>query len=310
MTQFPLPIDTVLGLDVAQNTIALHDLGTGTTRTLPNQIEALRAGLLPFRDRQLAVCEATGGHETQLLLVLTELGVPVHRADGGKIHAFSRSLHLAKTDRLDARTLALYGRERGATLSRWVPQPRDQRALASLVRRRADLVLARKIERTRAKAPGAASIAQSLERFITFLDKEIAQLEQAIAGIIDTAPTLRRRYQVLVGMPGIGPKGAAAVLALMPELGLLSRRQAAALAGVAPHPDQTGTTRNRGRTKGGRRELKPTLFIAALTAVRGKNPFARFYQNLLSAGKPKRLALAAVMRKIIVIANAKIKQLT
>ena len=118
MTQFSLPIDTVLGLDVAQDTIALHDLTTGKTLTLINQPEALRAGLLPFRDRQLAVCEATGGHEAKLLAVLSELSIPVHRADGGKINAFSRSLHLAKTDRLDAKTLALYGRERGATLSR------------------------------------------------------------------------------------------------------------------------------------------------------------------------------------------------
>lgn len=310
MTQFPLPIDTVLGLDVAQDTIVLHDLTTGKTLTLINQSEALRTGLFPFRDRQLAVCEATGGHEAKLLAVLSELSMPVHRADGGKINAFSRSLHLAKTDRLDARTLALYGRERGSTLSRWAPQPSHLRALTSLVRRRADLVETRKVERTRTKAPGAQDIAQSLERFLVFLDKEIADIEQAITKIIETAPRLKQRYAVLIGMPGIGPKVAATILALMPELGALSRRQAAALAGVAPHPDQTGTTRNKARTKGGRRALKPTLFIAALTALRGDNDLARFYKRLISAGKPKRLAISAVMRKIIVIANAKLNQLT
>lgn len=310
MTQFPLPIETVLGLDVAQKTIALYDLFTGKTQILLNQIEAIRACLLPLKGRQLAVCEATGGHEAKLLAVLGELGIPVHRADGAKVSAFSRSLRLAKTDQIDAQNLALYGRERGTTLSRWVPPPAEQTWLTTLVRRRADLVETRKIERTRAKAPGAQDIAPSIERLQAFLDKEIEDIEQEIEKIIETADRLKQRYQVLVGMPGIGPKVAAAMLALIPELGSISRRQAASLAGVAPHPDQTGTTRNRGRTKGGRRVLKPALFIAALTAVRGDNVMAKFYKRLIGTGKPKRLALCAVMRKIVVIANARLAQLT
>lgn len=310
MTHFPLPIETVLGLDVAQNTVTLHDLASGQTLTLDNQPDALLAGLAPFSDRQLAVCEATGGHEAVLLVVLAELGIAAHRADGGRINAFARSLHRAKTDRLDARTLALYGRERGANLPRWKPQANAQSILTSLVRRRADLVEMRKIERTRAKAPGAKHIAPSIERVLAALDAEIADIEQAIARTIEAAPDLSKRNTTLMGIPGIGPKVAAAMLALMPELGALSRRQAAALAGVAPHPDQTGTTRNRATTKGGRRVLKPFLFIAALTAVRGDNRLALFYKRLISAAKPKRLALTAVMRKIVVIANARIAQLT
>jgi transposase len=220
------------------------------------------------------------------LSVLLEIGVPAHRADGGKISAFARSLQWAKTDRLDARTLALYGRERGATLRRWTPPAADQQELTALVRRRADLVAARKVERTRAKAPGAEAVAASLARMLAFLDGEIKQIAARIANLI-----------------------AASLLALLPEMGQLSRRKAAALAGVAPHPDQTGTTRNRGRTRGGRRELRPVLFIAALTAVRGDNRFAKFYNHLLAKGKAKRLALLAVMRKLVVIANARLSEL-
>jgi transposase len=310
MTQFLFSFETVLGLDVAQDTITFHDLSSGRTETLANQADVLRTNLRAYKDRQLAVCEATGGHEAVLLSILSELGIPVHRADGGKINAFARSLHLAKTDRLDARTLALYGRERGANLTRWAPPSDQQRILTSLVRRRADLVEARKIERTRAKAPTARDIAPSIERLLAFLDQEIEDIEAEIERIIKTTPTLQQRNQVLLGIPGIGARVGAALLALLPELGTLSRRTAAALAGVAPHPNQTGTTRNKARTKGGRRPLKPFLFIAALTAVRGNNPLATFYKHLLDKGKPKRLAIVAVMRKIVVIANARIAQLT
>jgi transposase len=309
MPQLPAPIETVLGLDVAQDSVTLHDLVTGRTVTVANTGEALLAALEPLRQRALAVCEATGGHETVLLGVLLALAIPAHRADGAKISAFARSLHLAKTDRRDARTLALYGRERGAGLAHWTPPPAHQAALTALVRRRADLVAARKAERARTTAPGAAAIAASLARSLAFLDAEIAGLETAIAELIAATPQLERRQSVLTGLPGIGKTVAASLLALLPELGRLSRRQAAALAGVAPHPDQTGTTRNRGRTIGGRRVLRPVLFLAALTAVRGDNSLSHFYKRLVAAGKPKRLALVAVMRKLVVIANARIADL-
>lgn len=308
MTHLPVPIEAVLGLDVAQESVTLHDLASGQTLTVANSHAALTAALEPFGERQLAVCEATGGHEAVLLCVLRELAIPAHRADGGRISAFARSLHMAKTDRLDARTLALYGRERGATLPRWSPPDPCLRQLTALVRRRADLVAARKVERTRARAPGAAAVAGSLTRTLAFLDTEIGDIETAINDLIAQTPELTRRRAVLVRMPGIGNTIAATLIALMPEMGHISRRQAAALAGVAPHPDQTGTTRNKARTKGGRRDIRPLLFIAALTAVRGQNTFATFYNRLRAAGKPKRLALLAVMRKITVVANARLAQ--
>jgi transposase len=323
MSQLPVPIEAVLGLDVAQHSVTLHDLASGRTLTVANTHAALTAALRPFRDHQLAVCEATGGHEAVLLGVLFDLAIPAHRADGGRISAFARSLHMAKhmakTDRLDARTLAIYGRERGAGLARWAPPAAYQQELTALVRRRAELVETRKSERTRAKAPGirapgikapgAKAIAASLERALAFLNEDIHRLEAAIAELIATTPELARRNQVLRGLPGIGSTVAATLLALLPELGHLCRRKAAALAGVAPHPDQTGTTRNRGHTKGGRRPLRSVLFIAALAAVRGDNRFASFYTRLLANGKSKRLALVAVIRKLVVIANARLAEI-
>jgi transposase len=309
MTQFPARIEAVVGADVAQDTVTVHDLVSARTLTVPNTAQALTDLLTPWRERALVVCEATGGHEATLLGVLHDLAIPAHRVDGAKAAAFARSLRLAKTDRLDARMLAVYGRERGAGLPRWRPSPEHQVTLAAFVRRRSDLVAQRQAERVRAKAPGAGTVADSLSRSLAFLEEEITRIEAEIVALIETTPELERRRAVLRDLPGVGPTVAATLLALLPELGQVPRRAIAALAGVAPHPDQTGTSRDVRRTRGGRRELRPVLFVAALTAVRGDNDLRTFYRHLVAAGKPKRLALVAVMRKIVVIANARLAEL-
>jgi transposase len=301
-------IESVLGLDVAKETVTLHDRLTGQTTTVANTPQALLEVLAPFRDRQLAVCEATGGHEDQLMAVLAGLGIPAHRGDGGRISAFARSLRRAKTDRLDAIMLAQYGAERGESLQRHAPSRDEQAQLAALVHRRIDLVEARKIERTRAKAPRAGLVEATFARAIAFLDEEIARIDAAIKALFAMAKDLARRKDILETIPGIAHNIASTLVALMPELGSASRRRAASLAAVAPHPRDSGTTSQARRTTGGRRMLRPILFIAALTAVRGKNTLAAFFQKLVAKGKPKRLALVAVMRKIVIIANARLAQ--
>jgi transposase len=299
-------IESVIGLDVAQKTVTLHDGQTGATITVDNTLEALLDALAPFRDRQLAVCEATGGHEDKLLAALVSLAIPTHRGDGGKISTFAHSLGRAKTDRIDARMLALYGAERGAGLSRYAPKRENHARLAAFVNRRIELVEMRKVERTRAKAPRASLADGSFDRAIGLLDEEIARVDAVIEAHLNADDALKTRKATLETIPGIAHVTAATLLALMPELGRISRRRAASLAAVAPHPRDSGTTHLRRKTTGGRRALRPILFIAALTATRGDNKLAHFFKRLVQAGKPKRLALVAVMRKIIVIANARL----
>lgn len=303
----PTPrIESAIGFDASQETVTLHDRLSGQTLTVENAFAPLHAAIEPFKDRELAVCEATGGHEDALLAALFAHGVPTHRGDGGKISAFARSLGRAKTDRIDARMLARYGAERGDSLQRHVPPQENQLRLTALVRRRMELVEARKIERTRAKAPRAGLIEASLARAIAFLDQEIETIDAQIASLCQASPETARRKAVLEAIPGIGHVTAATLLGLIPELGLISRRRAAALAAVAPHPRDSGATSKPRTTTGGRRPLRPVLFIAALAAVRGDNRFAAFYRKLVAIGKPKRLALVAVMRKIVVVANARL----
>jgi transposase len=301
-------IESVIGLDIARDTVTLHDLPTGCTITVANTHKTLLAALTPLKDRALAVCEATGGHEDTALAVLVQLAIPVHRGDGGKISAFARSLGRAKTDRLDAAVLARYGRERGAELPRWTPPSDEQSQFVALVRRRADLVDARKIERTRARAPRAGRMVASFSRAIAFLDGEIKQIEQEIAGLLAQSPAIAGRMAVLRTLPGVGKTVAAAMIAFLPELGAISRRRIASLAALAPHPRDSGTIARHRKTSGGRRALRPILFLAALTAARGQNKLADFYRKLLARGKPKRIALVATMRKIVVIANARLAQ--
>jgi transposase len=291
-------IQSVLGLDVAQDSVTVHDSGTGRTVTVPNEAAALRALLATVPACRLAVCEATGGHEDVVLAVLDELGLPAHRADAAKVKAYIGSFgKRAKTDAIDARWLARYGLDRGARLPRWTPPAAAQQTLKALVARRADLVAMRVQEKNRLQAP----------RTRADLTRRIATLDAAIEACLNADRRLAARAATLRTVPGIGPVLAATLQAIMPELGRLNRRQAASLAGCAPHPRQSGTRNAYRATRGGRRQLRPLLFVAALVAARPQSPLATTYQALINAGKAKRLALTAIMRKIIVIANARLR---
>lgn len=308
MTSSVPEIQTALGLDVSQDCVTLFDSLTGRTMTIANEAAALRAALEPLRRRDLALCEATGGHEDRLLCVLHSLGITAHRADAAKVKAYIRSFgKRAKTDAIDACWLARYAIDRGARLTPWQPPSACQIRIESLVARRLDLVAIKSQELNRLKAPRGHLLQDDIAGHIAQLDERITAIEQQIEAVIDQHHHLAKRAQALRSIPGIGPVLAPLLIATMPELGRLNRKQAASLAGCAPHPKDSGKLNAYRRSAGGRRQIRPALFIAALTAARGKNPLADFYKTLLCAGKPKRLALAALMRKIITIANARIR---
>jgi transposase len=307
-------IDPVLGVDVARETVLLHDLLTGAAETIPNRYETLVERLEPYADRLLAVCEATGGYEDDLLRALCALGVPVHRADPSKVSHFARSLGRAKTDAIDARMLAIYGRDRFEALPRWTPAPHSRQALARLVARRSQLVRIRQGERTRSAGPRGPHgddpvLAASFAGLACVLADQIAALDEAIRRLLRDCPALQARMRVLRSVPGVGEVTAAALLAAMPELGALPRRQAASLAGCAPHPRQSGRKDARRTTAGGRRQIKALVFVAAMSAARGDNRLAHVFKRLVENGKSKRCAYTAVARKIIVIANARLAEL-
>jgi transposase len=297
-----------VGCDVGKAEIVVFDSQTGRTVSLPNERRALAAFAAGLDTTGLVICEATGGYEAALLDALVSAGRAVHRADARKVKAFIRSFGtLGKSDGIDARALAQYGRERHDRLPRWQPRERHRDQLHLLVTARRELVRQRVACRNRLQAPGMAPIEPRLQRILATLDAEIAGLDADIATLIETSKPLARTVKVLRSIAGIGPATAAQLVALMPELGTLGRRQAAALAGLAPHPKQSGTNDAYRRTRGGRPDVKHALFMAGLTAARYNPTLSAFYKRLCANGKKPIVALVAVMRKLLVIANAKIR---
>jgi transposase len=308
MNTLTIPV-RFIGCDVGKAEIVVFDSGDGQTTRLPNAGEALAAFAATLDETSLVICEATGGYEALLLDAIVTAGHAVHRADARKVKAFIRSFGtLGKSDAIDARALAQYGRERHERLARWIPRERARDQLHLLVMTRRELVQQRVACNNRQQAPGAAPVAERLGRLLALLDAEIAGIEADIEALIKAHEPLARTNAVLCAIKGIGRVTAMQLIALMPELGTITRRQAAALAGLAPHPRQSGNLDGYRRTRGGRPEIKQTLFMASMAAARHNPELRAFYQRLRSNGKKPLVALTAVMRKIITIANARVRQ--
>lgn len=297
-----------IGADVGKAQIVLHDTRDNARRTLPNTPKALAAFAAELDASCLVVCEATGGYEDALLAALLAVGCPAHRADARKVKAFIRSYGtLAKTDALDARALASYGQERHASLARWQTPDPARELLQTLVLTRADLVAQRTANSNRLAAPGSAPVQAYLETIVTALSEQIRAIDEAMRRTLREAASLARAKTALTSIPGIGDTTAIVLLALMPELGRIDRRQATALAGLAPHPNQSGATERYRRTRGGRPGIKQALFLPAQTAARHNPVLKDAYQRLIAAGKKPILAIVAIMRRLIVIANARLR---
>lgn len=298
-----------IGCDVGKAEIVTFDSRTGRSRSCRNTAEALARFAQSLDESCLVICEATGGYEAELLAAVVGAGRAVHRADAGKVKAFIRSFGtLGKTDRIDARALARYGEERHARLALWQPQDAERDRLHRLVMLRRDLVAQRTAWGNRAGAPGATELDRYIQPLLACLEAEIAAVDAEVARLIDSSASLRRDAAALCGIAGIGPRTAAALIALLPELGRLNRRQVAALAGLAPHPRQSGTSNAYRRVKGGRPEVKRSLFMAALVAGQHNPSLRAFRQRLIAQGKKPLVALVAVMRKLIVMANAVLRE--
>ena len=297
-----------IGCDVGKAEIVVFDSRTERIMRVRNTGTALADFAAALDPDALVICEATGGYEALLLDALIGAGRAAHRADARKVKAFIRSFGtLGKTDAIDARALARYGRERYDRLARWQPRDRQRDRLHRLVSARQDLVEQRVACKNRIQAPGMGDLAARLHRILAALDAEIAGIEADMQALIAACQPLQQAVHVLGGITGIGPATATRLIALMPELGSLGRRQAAALAGLAPHPRQSGSSNAYRATRGGRPRVKHTLFMAALTAARRHPDLNAFYRRLLDNGKKPIVAIVAVMRKLIVIANARLR---
>ncbi len=242
------------------------------------------------------------------MLTLCKQGFKVHRADTRKIKNFIRSFgNDSKTDRLDAKALALYGYERASRLDVFTPQSKQSLTLYELVQRRKDLKKMLVSEKNRFQAPRADVIKESCRVMIESITSQIVAVTHELNLLIEQDLALKHKKDVLKTVPGIGDVTANELLVLLPELGKLNRREIASLAGLAPKANDSGQFNGHRSIRYGREGIKPILFIAAMAARNSNSSLKAFYEHLVLSGKKKMVALTALMRKIIVIANARLR---
>lgn len=299
----------VIGIDVskAELVVAVHpDAARWTSETTPAALDALVAALQQ-RQPQLIVMEATAGYERPLAAACAAAQLPVAIVNPRQVRAFAQALgRTAKTDAIDAGVLALFG-------ARVQPPPRpladaETQALAGLVTRRRQLLEMLGAERRRlAQAPPTGPITRDLRNHIRWLERRVDDVDDEIGTAIQQSAIWRVQEDLLRTVPGIGPTTARTLLAELPELGRLDRRAIAALVGVAPFNCDSGQARGQRHIWGGRAGVRSSLYMAALVASRHNPTLATFYRRLRAAGKPAKVALVAVMRKLLTILNAMIK---
>lgn len=294
-----------VGIDISKAWLDIYDPSVGFDR-IANTPVAIAAWLERQSDRnKIFVFEATGIYDKALRTALHAARRPQARLNPTHVRRFAQATgQLAKTDRIDARLLSLAGERLQPALH--TPGAPARERLSELNRRRDQLVAQRACERGRLKESAQADpvVRESLEAHIHWLDAQIGQLERDIEAHIAADPDLKAQAALLCTAPGIGPHHAVTLMALMPELGQRSPGAIAALAGLAPFNCESGQMRGHRRIQGGRPRVRKALYMAALVAKRWNPALEAFFNRLVSAGKPKKLALIAVARKLLITLNA------
>lgn len=289
--------------------VAVHPLGEH--RVFENSEAGLAAlaswlGAWPV---SRVVLEASGGVEALALWRLRQAGLSVFRVNPRRVRDFARAIgRLAKNDKIDAFVLAHYASV--AEPAEAVAPDEDREALGELLSLRASIQKDIEAFEARRLACVQSAAKRSCQFVIETLHAERQQLEQEILARLRAAPALHARYRRLSQVPGIGPLNAAALVAWLPELGCRSRRTIAALVGVAPYDDDSARRRGKRRIQGGRPKLRRLLFMAALSACRCNPPLAALYDRLLAEGKDKKVAIVAVIRKLLTRLNAMLRDNT
>jgi transposase len=290
------------GLDIAKLNLQLHL--RDRIHDLPNTPVGHRRllKLLAVQPAVQVVCEATGGYERDVVAALHQAKVPVSILNPARVRNFARAQgQRAKTDHIDAAVLSAYGQALQPKPT--APRTQPEQQLTELVRRRVQIIeilVAQRLQLEPLKVPALRRQAQSL---IRRLERDVAQIDEQLQALRTQETSLDERAQKLQAITGVGAVTALGVLAELPELGTLNRRQAAALAGLAPHPRESGQWHGHRTIGGGRAPVRRALYMAALVAARSNRQLKLFYQRLRAAGKPAKVALTAVMRKLIVLMN-------
>jgi transposase len=303
----------VIGIDISKDRLDVACL-PAAVRTLPvfDNNASGHAALIDWLmhvSPRLIVLESTGGYQRTLVSALAAASLPVVVVNPRQVRDFARALGiLAKTDSIDAMVLARFAQKVNPPL-RPIPDT-DASALNDLLARRRQLVELRTAEGNRLEQATSKRIKNSIQAVLTVIEKQIASIDDELDQRIKNSPVWKEKHDLLTSVPGVGPQTARTLLACLPELGLISRQTIAALVGVAPINRDSGMMRGKRTTWGGRKVVRSALYMAALVATRHNPVLKSHYAKLVAAGKAKKLALVACMRKLLVILNALLRNRT
>jgi len=300
----------VIGIDVSKAALDSHLLPDESRARFDNTAEGHErlVAWAGSHQPQRIVLEASGGYELPVVAALASAGLPVIVVNPRQVRRFAQALGVqAKTDRIDARVIALFAqavRPEIRPLKDELTVELD--AIVSRRRQLQDMLVAEQHRRTRAKGP----VRKNIDAHIAWLERQVHNVDGDIAKLIQSSPVWREKEDILDSIKGVGRVTIATVLGALPELGTLSRQAIAALVGLAPFARDSGSWRGKRFVRGGRPDVRRALYMAALVASQRNPALRKFYQGLVARGKPKKLALTATMRKLLVIMNSMLRTKT
>jgi transposase len=296
-----------VGIDVSKRTLDIFDDALGVPERIANAPQAITEQVARWRcGNAFIVFEATGVYDRELAEALRQANIRFARINPARARDFARAGgRLAKTDAIDARMLATFARAMAPAADK-PPEP-ARSTLAELAKRRDQLVHMRAQEKNRRSEVAGRAMIEHIARHLDFLNNEIKAIEAEIKALIKSEPKIAEQARLMRSAPGIGPVACMQLLAQMPELGRTGPKQVAALAGLAPFNVDSGSYRGKRAISGGRKRVRDALYMAALNAVRRDKIMKAFYQKLRTVGKPAKLALIAVARKLLTTLNAMLR---
>jgi len=304
-----------IGIDVSKADFVVAREGVAGSKTYPNTDRGYRELLKDLENGarpETIVLEATGGYEKALTAAVGRAGLPVVVVNHRQVRDFAKATgQLAKTDQLDAHVLADFAAKVRPELR---PLPSEElEELRELLTRQHQIIQMIQAENSRllqAVGKGRHGLRKRLKKHINFLELELRMLDSDIDDMLKKSPLWREEEDLLKSVPGIGNQSSRILLGHLPELGTVGAGEIAMLAGLAPINRDSGTMRGKRRTGGGRPRVRAVLYMATLAATRYNPVVKRWYQKLLASGKPKKVAIVACMRKLLVVLNAMLKTKT
>jgi transposase len=303
-----VPQEVFIGIDVAQDRLDVHTLPQDIRFSCKNDPKGIKSLIERLKKETplVIVMEASGGLENDAAVELGIAGLPIAVVNPRQVRDFARGIgKLAKTDKIDAYVLASF-----AQTNKVEPKPlpsETEQLLKDLVRRRRQLVDLRASEKNRLRRVRSQPVRDSILVVIRTLDEQIQNTDRDLGDILRNSPLWREKEELLQSFNGIGPVTARTLIALLPELGHANRQQITALVGLAPLNRDSGKMRGKRMIAGGRSDVRKALYMAAVSSIKHNRTIKPFYNRLIEAGKPVKVALTACMRKILIILNAMMK---